>query len=161
MKHLILILIILVLPFYVKAQSLSEHTVSTGETLQAIASKYGVAISDLRNANSGLDDYVFAGMVLKIPSKGTSSNDGSVIPLDDLKDIIYLKDGSELVSKVLSVEANEVKFEQYDTDDPFTIPKNEITSIKFEDGRMLDFTILQKKKTNTTKKRSPLKKTTR
>jgi LysM repeat protein len=161
MKHLILILIILVLPFYVKAQSLSEHTVSTGETLQAIASKYGVAISDLRNANSGLDDYVFAGMVLKIPSKGTSSNDGSVIPLDDLKDIIYLKDGSELVSKVLSIEANEVKFEQYDTDDPFTIPKNEITSIKFEDGRMLDFTILQKKKTNTTKKRSPLKKTTR
>lgn len=161
MKHLILILIILVLPFYVKAQSLSEHTVSTGETLQAIASKYGVAISDLRNANSGLDDYVFAGMVLKIPSKGTSSNDGSVIPLDDLKDIIYLKDGSELVSKVLSVETNEVKFEQYDTDDPFTIPKNEITSIKFEDGRMLDFTILQKKKTNTTKKRSPLKKTTR
>lgn len=161
MKHLILIVIILALPFYVKAQSLSEHTVSTGETLQAIASKYGVAISDLRNANSGLDDYVFAGMVLKIPSKGTSSNDGSVIPLDDLKDIIYLKDGSELVSKVLSVEANEVKFEQYDTDDPFTIPKNEITSIKFEDGRMLDFTILQKKKTNTTKKRSPLKKATR
>ena len=161
MKHLILIVIILALPFCVKAQSLSEHTVSTGETLQAIASKYGVAISDLRNANSGLDDYVFAGMVLKIPSKGTSSNDGSVIPLDDLKDIIYLKDGSELVSKVLSVEANEVKFEQYDTDDPFTIPKNEITSIKFEDGRILDFTILQKKKTNTTKKRSPLKKSTR
>lgn len=161
MKHLILIVIILALPFCVKAQSLSEHTVSTGETLQAIASKYGVAISDLRNANSGLDDYVFAGMVLKIPSKGTSSNDGSVIPLDDLKDIIYLKDGSELVSKVLSVEANEVRFEQYDTDDPFTIPKNEITSIKFEDGRILDFTILQKKKTNTTKKRSPLKKSTR
>lgn len=161
MKYIILFVITLALPFYAKAQSLNEHTVSTGETLQAIASKYGVSISDLRNANSGLDDYVFAGMVLKIPSKGSSDNGVDVIPVDDLKDIIYLKDGSELVAKILSVETNEVKFEQYDTDDPFTIAKNEIASIKFEDGRVTDFTIQQNKKTTTTKKSSTTKKTTR
>lgn len=161
MRHLILFVIILTLPFYVKAQSLSEHTVSTGETLQAIASKYGVTISDLRNANSGLDDYVFAGMVLKIPSKQGSSYDAAVLPIDDLKDIIYLKDGSELVAKILSVETNEVKFEQYDTDDPFTIAKNEIASIKFEDGRVTDFIVQPKKKVTTTKKSSTTKKTTR
>lgn len=161
MSHLILFVIILVLPFYVKAQSLNEHTVSTGETLQSIASKYGVSISDLRNANSGLDDYVFAGMVLKIPSKQGSSNEVAALPLDDLKDIIYLKDGSELVAKVLSVETNEVKFEQYDTDDPFTIAKNEIASIKFEDGRVSDFTVQQKKRKTTTQKSSTTKKTTR
>lgn len=161
MKHLILFLLVLLMPFYAEAQSVSEHTVSTGETLQAIATKYGVSISELRNANSGLDDYVFAGMVLKIPSKQGSSNDVSVLPLDDLKDIIYLKDGSELVAKILSVETNEVKFEQYDTDDPFTIPKNEIASIKFEDGRVSDFTAQPKKKTTTTKRRSTTKKTTR
>ena len=161
MRRLILFVIILVLPFYVKAQSLNEHTVSTGETLQSIALKYGVSISDLRNANSGLDDYVFAGMVLKIPSKQGNSNEVAVLPLDDLKDIIYLKDGSELVAKILSVDTNEVKFEQYDTDDPFTIAKNEIASIKFEDGRVSDFTVQQKKRTTTTKKSSTTKRTTR
>lgn len=149
------------MPFYVKAQSLNEHTVSTGETLQSIASKYGVSTSDLRNANSGLDDYVFAGMVLKIPSKQGSSIEVAALPLDDLKDIIYLKDGSELVAKILSVETNEVKFEQYDTDDPFTIAKNEIASIKFEDGRVSAFTVQQKKRTTSTKKSSTTKKTIR
>lgn len=161
MRSLILLVILLALPFYVKAQSLSEHTVSTGETLQAIASKYGLSISELKNANSGLDDYVFAGMVLKIPFKQGTSTEVAVLPLDDLKDIIYLKDGSELVAKILSVEPNEVRFEQYDTDDPFTIAKNEIASIKFEDGRVSDFTVQQKKKTTTTKKTSTTKKTTR
>lgn len=161
MKHLIFFVLFLALPLYTKAQSLNEHTVSTGETLQTIASKYGVSISELRSVNSGLDDYVFAGMVLKIPSKESNANNVAVIPLDDLKDIIYLKDSSELVAKIISVEANEVKFEQYDTDDPFTISKNEIASIKFEDGRISDYTVQQKKKTTTTKKRPPLKKTTR
>lgn len=118
MKHFILFVLVLILPLYAKAQSVSEHTVSTGETLQTIASKYGVSISELRNMNSGLDDYVFAGMVLKIPSKQSNTIDNAVIHLDDLKDIIYLKDGSELVAKILSIETNEVKFEQYDTDDP-------------------------------------------
>lgn len=161
MKHLVLCFLVLILPFYAKAQSVSEHTVSTGETLQAIASKYGVSISELRNMNSGLDDYVFAGMVLKIPSKQGKIIDNAVIHLDDLKDRIYLKDGSELVAKILSIEINEVKFEQYDTDDPFTIYKNDISSIRFEDGRFLDFTIQQKKKRTTAKKIVHRKKTTR
>lgn len=161
MKHLTLFFIVSILPFYTKAQSVSEHTVSTGETLQAIASKYGVSISELRNMNSGLDDYVFAGMVLKIPSKQGNIIDNAVIPLDDLKDIIYLKDGSELVAKILSIETNEVKFEQYDTDDPFTISKNDISSIRFEDGRVSDFTFQQKKKRTTVKSSSTAKKTTR
>lgn len=111
--------------------------------------------------NSGLDDYVFAGMVLKIPSKQGNIIDNAVIPLDDLKDIIYLKDGSELVAKILSIETNEVKFEQYDTDDPFTISKNDISSIRFEDGRVSDFTFQQKKKRTTVKSSSTAKKTTR
>lgn len=159
MKYLVLFVLFFALPFCSWAQTLCEHTVSTGETLQSIGSKYGVSISELRNANPGLDDYLLAGMVLKLPSKRINSNDGSVIPLGDLKDIIYLKDGSELVAKIISVEINEVKFEQYDTDDTFTIAKNEIASIKFEDGRVSDFSVQQKKKT-TTPRRST-KRTTR
>lgn len=161
MKHLTLFFLVWALSFCAKAQSLSEHTVSTGETLQAIASKYGVSVSELREANSGLDDYVFAGMVLKIPSKGNSAKDIVMEPLDDLKDVIYLKDGSELVAKILNVGTNEVQFEQYDTDDPFTIPKNEIKSIKFADGRVSDFTVQQKRRTTTTRKTSTTKRTTR
>lgn len=154
MKHLFFFVLFLALPFYAKSQSFIEHTVSTGETLQAIASKYGVSISELKNANSSLEDYVFAGMVLKIPSKANSTGNVAVRPLDDLKDIIYLKDGSELVAKIISVEANNVKFEQYDTDEHFSIPKNEIISIKYEDGKVLDFTPRQKNRLSS-KKKSP------
>lgn len=161
MKHLILFVLVLILPSYAKAQTISEHTVSTGETLQAIASKYDVSISELRNVNSGLDDYVFAGMVLKIPSKQGNSVDNVLTHIDDLKDIIYLKDGSELVAKILSVETNDVKFEQYDTDEPFTIKKIDISSIRFEDGSVSDFTVQQKKKRTTTNRLSTVKKTKR
>lgn len=148
-------------PFYANAQSVNEHTVATGETLQTIATKYGIAISDLKSANSGLDDYVFAGMVLKIPTQQGGTNEAIIIPVNDLKDIIYLKDGSELVAKILSIEPTEVKFEQYDTDDPFTIQKNEIASIKFENGRISDFTVQSKKKAAATKRTSTSKKTAR
>ena len=161
MKHLIFFVLVLFWHLNAKAQVLNEHTVSTGESLQAIASKYGVSISELRNANSGLDDYVFAGMVLRIPSRASDNNQIAVLPIDDLKDIIYLKDGSEVVAKILSIEPDGVKFEQYDTDDPFVILKMEIASIKFEDGSVSDYTIQETKKTTTNKRMPTTKKTTR
>jgi len=134
------------------AQEIKEHTVANGETLQSIASKYNVTIGQLKSSNSGLDDYVFAGMVLKIPTIKESVSSKEVIPVDDLKDIIYLKDGSELVAKILTIETDVVKFEQYDTDEPFSISKEKILSITFEDGRVTDFTT-PKKKVTTSKKR--------
>lgn len=161
MKHLILFILFLTLPFYVNAQTTNEHTVSNGETLQSIATKYGVSISELRNVNSGLDEYVFAGMVLKIPTKGIkSTNDVAVAPLDDLTDIIYLKDGSELVAKILNIGTNYVVFEQYDTDDPFRISKIEITSIKSKDDSF-SYSTMQKKKTTKTRRLSTKRKSTR
>lgn len=140
------------LPLFGRAQSVSEHTVASGETLLTIASKYGITVSELNSANSGLDQYVYVGMVLKIPTKQSDTVEVPDVPVDDLKDIIYLKDGSELVAKVLLVETDVVKFEQYDTDDPFSVPLNEVASIKFEDGRVSNFTTQPKKKTTNTQK---------
>lgn len=161
MKHFILFVLVQILPFCAKAQSTSEHTVVKGETLQAIASKYGITIPELKSLNTGLDDYVFAGMVLKIPAKADVTSMVKESSVIDLKDIIYLKDGSELVAKVLSIDADNVQFEQYDTDDPFSISKNEIASIKYEDGSVLNFATQNKKKVASTKRTSTSKKVTR
>lgn len=162
MKYFFLLSCVLLNISFVCAQSTSEHTVSSGETLQSIASKYGVSTAKLKAANPGLDDYIFTGMVLKLPSGqvGNDTNEQLDFPIDDLKDLIYLKDGSELVAKVLSVETNEIVFEQYDTDEPFLIKKDEVSSIKFEDGRVSDFSAQPVKKTTTssTKRKSTSKK---
>lgn len=152
MKYLFILAVVMSFATSLSAQTINEHTVVTGETLQSIATKYGVTVTELKAANTGLDEYVFAGMVLKLPSKQTGGNEQVILPIDDLKDIIYLKDGSELVAKVLSVETTEIKFEQYDTDEPFTIFKSDVTSIRFEDGRVSDFTVQPKKSTTTKKK---------
>lgn len=152
MKYLFILAVVMSFATSLSAQTINEHTVVTGETLQSIATKYGVTVTELKAANTGLNEYVFAGMVLKLPSKQTGGKEQVILPIDDLKDIIYLKDGSELVAKVLSVETTEIKFEQYDTDEPFTILKSDVTSIRFEDGRVSDFTVQPKKSTTTKKK---------
>lgn len=136
MKSL-LSLIFLLLSLTVSAQN--EHTVKNGENLQSIVKLYNLSLDDLKKANPGLDDYVFAGMVLKLPPPTTNQGDELYIGTDNLNDVIHLKDGSELVAKIVSIESTSVKFEQYDTNDLFSINKDLISSIVFEDGRTTTF----------------------
>lgn len=156
MKHFTIILLMGLFPLYTAAQTVHEHTVGSGETLQSIASKYGVSITELRSVNTGLGEYVFPGMMLKIPTKSQQHRESTqeVIPEDNLKDIIYLKDGSELVAKILTVERDAIIFEQYDTDDPFTIDKSEISTIHFEDGRVTNLDSRGKKNNSVSRKSS-------
>lgn len=135
MKRFFILLLLLVVPFSLMAQEVKEHTVVGGETIQSIIAKYNITESDLRSANPGLDDYIFAGMTLKIPA----TNNPNVLSIDNLNDVIYLKDGSELVAKILTVEQDAVKFEQYDTDEPFFLSKDKISSIAYENGETIDF----------------------
>ena len=157
MKHFIVFLLI-VFPFCLKAQQLTEHTVASGETIQSIANKYNISVADLKGVNPGLNDYMIAGMVLKLPTNAISKGEGnSLVELvDDLKDVIYMKDGSELVAKISNIGTDSVFFEQYDTDELFSIPITRITSISFENGAVKDFTEPKPKntkKTITTKRR--------
>ena len=45
------------------------HFVLPGDTLWKIASKYGISMSDIKEANALNSNYLFAGQVLKIPGK--------------------------------------------------------------------------------------------
>lgn len=47
----------------------STHTIKKGETLSTIASKYGVSVTALKNANGMKSDKISAGKTLKIPAK--------------------------------------------------------------------------------------------
>jgi len=51
----------------------TTHVVQRGETLSAIASKYGVSIEDIESANNLYNpNLIFAGMTLRIPAATTS-----------------------------------------------------------------------------------------
>ncbi len=45
----------------------TEHTVERGETLQSIASKYNITEAQLLEANPGVDQLFYAGLILNIP----------------------------------------------------------------------------------------------
>ena len=151
MKILFLI-ILLVIPISASAQQMSEHTVASGENLLSIANKYGITDVELKKANSGLGNYLLPGMVLKIPYVVNAPQEEKIILEleDDLNDIILLKDSSELVAKILNVNTDSVMFEQYDTDEPFSLPITQIISITFEDGSMKSFPEPKQKMTKRT-----------
>lgn len=143
------------------AQKPLEHTITSGETLQSIAAHYGITVNELKQVNPGLDEYVFTGMVLKLPATVSTSvlsseisirKDLTIIEADSLYDVIYLTDGSELLAKVLDIGLVNIKFEQYDTDEPFEIGKENVKSVKYGDGQEVDLTI-PTKKTNQKKKK--------
>lgn len=136
------------------AQNTTEHAVKNGETLQSIAKLYKITVDDLKKENPGLDEYVFAGMMLKLPTKRDSQQKESLVADDDLKDVIYLKDNSELVVKIKNVDANAVTFEQYDTNDLFSLKKELILSITYEDGRTVTFNTASTKNSVSKRKRT-------
>lgn len=141
MKKVVLLLLIIFSTTNLVAQQYADHTVASGETLESIAKQYGITASELKKMNAGVDDYIFAGMVLYVPKDAARETAAQTQPaVSDLKDVIYLTDGSELVSKVLNVTSTEVTFEQYDKDEPYFITKSQVAKIKFEDGKVTDFT---------------------
>ncbi len=66
MKRLYLLLLFVFLLFVVKAQN--THVVQRGETLDLIASRYGVSAKALKEANPLVDEY-YVGITLSIPPK--------------------------------------------------------------------------------------------
>lgn len=69
MKKLVLVLVLLVASVGISAQSVTSHTVQRGESIESIAQKYGISVSDLISANPDAKDYFFVGMKLSIPQK--------------------------------------------------------------------------------------------
>lgn len=58
------------------------------------------------------------------------------IPFVQAQDIITTKDGKDIQSKILEVNANEVKYKKYNNlDGPtFTLSKSEILIVRYENG---------------------------
>lgn len=67
----ILISLLMLFGIATYAQNTILHVVQRGETLETIASKYGVTVDDLKQFNEGTDQFFYAGMKLTIPKKST------------------------------------------------------------------------------------------
>jgi putative lipoprotein len=55
-----------------------DHIVQSGETLSAIAARYGVTVDDLREVNNLEDDFIYAGAPLKVPDLEAEAAAGDV-----------------------------------------------------------------------------------
>lgn len=67
---------------------------------------------------------------------------GNIIPNlhdDSFQDIIYLKDECELVVKIKVLGEKSVEFEQYDSEEPFSIDVASISKIQLKDGTTREF----------------------
>lgn len=58
---------------------------------------------------------------------------------DSFKDVVYLNDGCELVVKIKTLGEKIVEFEQYDSEEPFSIDTAFISKIQLKDGRIREY----------------------
>lgn len=74
MKKLFLSFALMLASLSMSAQTSQSHTVQRGETIESVAKKYGISVSDLQQANPSTKDYFYAGMKLVIPRKTNTQN---------------------------------------------------------------------------------------
>ena len=75
------------------------HTVQAGDSLWAIARKYGCTVAKIVAANSDLiknPNRIYAGWQLKIPLPGTGSTSDAVLPENQIRDIYIVRKGDTL-----------------------------------------------------------------
>ena len=75
------------------------HTVQAGDSLWAIARKYGCTVAKIVAANSDLiknPNRIYAGWQLKIPLPGTGSASDAVLPENQKRDIYIVRKGDTL-----------------------------------------------------------------
>lgn len=58
----------------IMAQQEKKHTIQRGETIESIAKKYDITVTDLQEANPNLNKFFFVGMKINIPSKTLSES---------------------------------------------------------------------------------------
>lgn len=68
MKHFLLSLVLSLVCEFGHAQGFIDHIVQRGETLELLASKFGVSVQDIRDQNEDFDlDILYVGLPLQIP----------------------------------------------------------------------------------------------
>lgn len=70
MKHFLLVIVFSLVCGFSYAQRVVEHVVQRGETLELLATKYGVSVQDIKDQNEDFDlDVLYVGLPLQIPIK--------------------------------------------------------------------------------------------
>ena len=68
MKHFLLLLVLSLVSDFGHVQGFIDHIVQRGETLEFLASKFGVSVKDIRDQNEDFDlDILYVGLPLQIP----------------------------------------------------------------------------------------------
>lgn len=68
MKHFLLLLVLSLVGEFGHAQGFIDHIIQRGETLEFLASKFGVSVQEIRDQNEDFDlDILYVGLPLQIP----------------------------------------------------------------------------------------------
>ena len=157
MKRIFLTLIAIMVLCAASAQT--SHTLMRGETLEDVATKYGITLDALKQANSIVGNNTYVGMILKIPQTTTTTSKKEETPSKKRQttsekksqsaqktqtksgktsqyDCITLKNGDEIKSFVEKVGVAEIDYKKVGNRNgpTYSIAKADVFMIKYKNG---------------------------
>lgn len=113
-------------------QNTKTHLVKQGESIESIARQYNISVEELKKANPNNSGMLFAGLYLLIPEKKVVVATQPVTIVNEDKDKIALKDGSEIVCTITEMTNTTVFFMQQGEYKQYSKPIQEMLYVVYE-----------------------------
>lgn len=121
-KFIVMLVITVIYTTAISAQTVTEHTVGRGETLESIAKKYNTTTNEITSLNPNAAQFIYVGMKLKIPVKtgknGNISSDNNAkneirISNNQINTVAETGNGNKKNNKVRSSGVYKQQYENY------------------------------------------------
>ncbi|MBQ9231078.1 MAG: LysM peptidoglycan-binding domain-containing protein [Prevotella sp.] len=134
-RHLLLICCAIMAVASMAQQKAITHVVEQGETLTSIATKYGIPLNALLQANGDIGSALFPGLLLTIPQNANTQIKDTDVAQEQKSDILQMKDGSYILCMIADIRPSMVLIEQGKQEGIFSIPVREIDYIQYMNGK--------------------------
>lgn len=129
-----LFVIILSFSQFLVAFGQKTHIVKQGETMETIAQLYQISIEELKKQNESAE-ILFPGLLLNIPQKVSKRESAKQeISMSKTTDIVYMRDGSYILCKVVGVRKSLLSIRQDESKEDIKLPVKDVLEINYADG---------------------------
>lgn len=134
-RHFLLICCVIISVVCMAQQKPKTHVVEQGETLTSIATKYGIPLNALLQANGDIGSALFPGLLLTIPQDVKVQVKDTDVAEEQKSDIIQMMDGSYILCMVTDVRDSMILISQEEHEGTFRVPIREIEYIQYLKGQ--------------------------